>query len=206
MNLPARKLPETDRRPLALHDRAIDNLRYIRETMERSSSFTHISGLGGIGMGMIALIAAAAATRASSDAVWIAIWLGAAAPLGFTVAAVLMARKSRSDGMTLLNGSGRKFAWNLIPPLVVGAVLTVAFVQLGLMELLPGIWLMLYGAAVITGGSYSVRTVPVMGVAFMLTGVTALFAPVAWGNAFLAAGFGGLHIIFGTVIWRKHGG
>lgn len=206
MNLPARNLRDPDRPPLALHDRAMDNLRFIRETMERSASFTNVSGIGGIGMGMIALIAAAVAANASSDAVWIAAWLGVAAPLGFAVAAVLMARKSRSDGMTLLNGSGRKFAWNLIPPLVVGAVLTVAFVQLGLMELLPGVWLMLYGAAVITGGSYSVRTVPVMGVAFMLTGIAALFAPASWGDAFMAAGFGGLHIVFGAVIWRKHGG
>lgn len=205
MNSPARKLRDPDRPPLALHDRAMDNLRYIRETMERSSSFTHVSGIGGVAMGLIALVAASVAATSSTTLVWLAAWL-VAAPLSFGVSTVMMARKSRAEGTALLNGSGRKFAWNLVPPLVVGAVLTAVLLRLGLTELLPGIWLMLYGAAVITGGSYSVRTVPVMGVAFMMTGIAALFSPAAWGDAFMAAGFGGLHIAFGLVIWRKHGG
>jgi hypothetical protein len=45
-----------------------------------------------------------------------------------------------------------------------------------------------------------------MGVAFMLAGVAAFLSPPVLGDAFMAAGFGGLHIVFGIVIWRKHGG
>jgi hypothetical protein len=45
-----------------------------------------------------------------------------------------------------------------------------------------------------------------MGVVFMLVGIVALLTPVAWGNHFMAGGFGGLHIVFGALIWRKHGG
>jgi hypothetical protein len=65
---------------------------------------------------------------------------------------------------------------------------------------------MLYGTGVVTGGSHSVKPVPVMGVVFMLVGVVALLTPVAWGSHFMAGGFGGLHIVFGALIWRKHGG
>ncbi len=183
----------------------MDNLRYIRETMERSASFTHVSGIGGVLMGLIALGVAALAWRAQGEMLWLAAWIGAAI-VSLTVAALMMARKSRAEGMTLMTGPGRKFTWSVIPPLVAGAVLTGALARVGMMELLPGTWLLLYGTSVVTGGSYSVRPIPVMGVAFMLAGVAALLSPAAWGNAFMAAGFGGLHILFGIVIWRKHGG
>jgi len=205
MNLPARELSDPDRAPVALHDRAMDNLRYIRETMQRSASFTHVSGIGGVLMGLIAIAAALVASRASGPTVWVGTWLVSAAA-SLAVATLSMARKSAAAGEGLLSGPGRKFAWNLIPPLVVGAVLTVVFMRAELIDQLPGAWLLLYGTGVVTGGSYSVRPVPLMGAAFMALGTIAFFAPATWGNAFMAAGFGGLHILFGIVIWRKHGG
>lgn len=205
MNLPAQKLDDPDRGPVALHDRAMDNLRYIRETMQRSASFTHVSGIGGVLMGLIAMGAAMVASRAAGPSVWVGTWL-VAAVASLAVATVSMVRKSGAAGEALLTGPGRKFAWNLIPPLVVGAVLTVVFVRAALIDQLPGAWLLLYGTGVVTGGSYSVRPVPLMGAAFMGLGTIAFFAPATWGNAFMAAGFGGLHIVFGIVIWRKHGG
>jgi predicted membrane channel-forming protein YqfA (hemolysin III family) len=183
----------------------MDNLRYIRETMERSASFTHVSGIGGIAMGLIALAAGAAARAVTSEAAWLSIWLGAAA-LSFAVAALMMGRKSRAEGVSLLSGPGRRFAWSMIPPLLAGLILTVALVRAGLFDLLPCMWLLLYGASIVTGGSYSVRPVPLMGVGFMVAGVLALASPPAWGDAYMAGAFGGLHIVFGFVIWRKHGG
>ncbi len=205
MNLPARDLGSSDPQPVALHDRAMDNLRYIRETMERSGSFTHVSGIGGVAMGLVAFAAAGFARNAQSEAAWLAAWLGTAA-VSLAVATFFMARKSRAEGVTLLTGPGRKFTWNVIPPLAAGAILTAALLRAGAVELLPGMWLLLYGTSVVTGGSYSVRPVPLMGAAFMLAGVGALLTPDSWGDAWMAAGFGGLHVIFGIVIWRKHGG
>jgi len=117
-----------------------------------------------------------------------------------------MARKSRAEGIPLLSGPGRRFVWNVTPPLAAGAALTVALAQAGLNHLLPGTWLLLYGTSVVTGGSYSVRPIPLMGLGFMAAGVLAFLAPAEWGDAFMAVGFGGLHIVFGIVIWRKHGG
>jgi hypothetical protein len=205
MTSPARKLRALDRAPVALHDRAMDNLRYIRETMERSASFTHVSGLGGVAMGLTALVASGVATQAASEAAWLAVWLSAAA-LSFAVATFAMARKSRAEGVPLLSGPGRRFASSMTPTLVAGAALTGGLARGGLFELLPATWLLLYGASIVTGGSYSVRPVPLMGAAFMLAGVLALVSPPAWGDFYMAGAFGGLHIVFGIVIWRKHGG
>jgi hypothetical protein len=156
-------------------------------------------------MGVIALLAEGLAATAETQLTWLGIWIGAAV-LSFSVSILAMARKSRAEGVPLLAGPGRRFAWNVTPPLAAGAVLTVALAQTGLVELLPGTWLLLYGTSVVTGGFNSVRSVPLMGLLFMLLGVAAFLAPAQWGDAFMAAGFGGLHIVFGIVIWRKHGG
>lgn len=205
MTSPVRELhPRTDP-PVALHDRAIENLRYIRETMERSGSFTHVSGVGSVAMGIVALAAAALAWTASTPAEWLTIWMVSAA-VSFGIASLSVIRKSHAEGVSVLSGPGRKFAWSVIPPLAAGAVLTVALVRAGDLALVPGMWLLVYGTSVVTGGSHSVRPVPAMGAAFMLAGLGALLSPASWGNFWMAAGFGGLHIVFGTVIWRKHGG
>jgi hypothetical protein len=118
----------------------------------------------------------------------------------------MMARKSHAEGVPLLSGPGRRFAWNMIPPLAAGGVLTAALARAGAFGLLPGTWLLLYGVSIVTGGSYSVRLIPFMGGIFMLLGLAALASPAEWGNAYMAIAFGGLHIVFGIVIWRKHGG
>ena len=201
----ARDFRENNPPPLALHDRAMENLRYIRETMERSASFTHVSGIGGVLMGAVALAASAFALGTDTAAGWLATWF-VAAGLSLSAAVLMIARKSRAEGASLLTGPGRKFIWNVIPPLAAGGVLTFALVNIGSLDVLPGMWLLLYGTSVVTGGSYSVRPIPVMGVTFMVAGVAALLSPVEWGDAYMAGGFGGLHVAFGILIWRRHGG
>lgn len=203
--LPARTPRRSAPEPVALHDRAMDNLRFIRETMERSASFTAVSGGAGIGMGTIALLAARVAAVQPTPARWVAVWL-VAATLSFVTAVAGMARKSRAVGMPLLSGPGRKFAFSFAPPIVVGGILTLAFALRGDVALLPGTWLLLYGAAVVTGGAHSVRIVPLMGVLFILLGAGALLTPPSFGDAFMAAGFGVLHLVFGALIARRHGG
>jgi hypothetical protein len=190
--------------PPELHARAMDNLRFIRETMESASSFTAVSGWGEFAKGILALLTAIIAARQAGFA-WFLVWLAAAA-LALIIALVAMHRKARAADMPLFSGPGRKFAFSLSPPLLVGALLTPVFYYHGLLSMIPGVWLLSYGAGVVTGGAFSVKIVPVMGLLFMLLGAVALICPPAWGNIFMAIGFGGLHIIFGIIIARRHGG
>jgi hypothetical protein len=185
--------------------RAMDNLRYIRETMERAGAFTAVPGWGGVAMGLTALAAAALAPGEPAGALWIRVWL-AEAVLGAGIGAVTLVRKARAHEMPLTSGPGRKFALAYLPPVVAGAVLTFVLARQGLHALLPGLWLLSYGAGVVAAGALSVPVVPVMGFCFMVTGIAAFLAPPAWGDAFLAAGFGLLHIAFGAVIARRYGG
>lgn len=194
-----------EKEPPALHDRAMDNLKFIRETMERASSFTAVPGWGGVLMGVSALLASYIATQQPTRNLWLAAWV-VEALLALVIGGWAMDRKARKCEMPVLSGPGRKFALSYAPPILVGVLLTIALYRVGLMSALPGVWLLLYGTGVVTGGAFSVKAVPLMGVCFILLGAVALFAPAVWGNYLMAAGFGGLHIIFGIIIARRHGG
>jgi hypothetical protein len=172
--------------------------------MERSSSFTAVSGWGQVLVGASALLATTLAHKQSTQK-WLLIWIVEAA-VACTIAFTSIYRKAHSKGLPLTSGPGKKFAVSFLPPALAGMVLTIALTKAGLFQFLPGTWLLLYGAGVITGGAFSVAIVPVMGSCFMLAGAAAFAAPAAWGDGFMAAGFGGLHILFGTLIARKHGG
>lgn len=191
--------------PISLDDRARDNLRFIRETMERAGSFTAVPGWGGVVMGLTALGAAAIAAQQTKPAAWLVTWL-AEAVAACCIALWTAAGKSRAAQMPLFAGPGRKFALAFVPPLAAGALLTAVLFRAGLRGDLPGAWLLLYGTAVVTAGAFSIQIVPLMGLCFMVLGAVALFSPVAWGDAFMAAGFGGLQILFGAIIARRHGG
>ncbi|HEX3744121.1 MAG TPA: hypothetical protein VHW09_09330 [Bryobacteraceae bacterium] len=191
--------------PVELHQHAMDNLRYIRRTLERAGEFTAVPGIGGMLMGSTALVAAWIAGPRAGSPRWLAIWLAeavAALLIGLAAAAL----KSKRVRIPLLSGPGRKFVAGLAPAMVTGAVLTAVLYRQGDSAVLPGIWLLLYGTGVVSGGAASVRVVPAMGAFFMLAGAVALFLPAASGDLLLAAGFGGLHIVFGTIIAVKYGG
>jgi hypothetical protein len=199
--------PLRARRPvlIPLEDRAADNLRYIRETMERAGSFTALPGWGGVAIGLTALAAAAIAAQQAAPARWLFVWLVEAAA-AVAIALFTASRKARAARVALFSGPGRKFALSFAPPLAVGALLTAALYGAGEVAILPGVWLLLYGTAVVTGGAFSARVVPLMGLCFIAVGAAALFSPPAWSNLYLMAGFGGLQIAFSLIIARKHGG
>ncbi len=191
--------------PEPLAGRAADNLRYIRQAMERSSTFTSIPGLGGVGMGVVALAAAAVASRQPTGDAWLLTWLAAAlaaAVVGF----VTMAAKARRAGAALTGASARRFALGMAAPFVAGAAITYELWAVRSFTVMAPAWLLLYGAGVLSGGIFSVPIVRAIGVCFMGLGLAAIATPPEWGNLWLAIGFGGMHVAFGIYIARNHGG
>jgi hypothetical protein len=197
--------PEPPKEPSSLHGRAMDNLAFIRDTMEAAGSFTAVSGWGMVAVGILAIVVAVIASMQQSATDALNIWL-AAAVLSPAIAMWAMVRKSRSAKMPLLSGPGRKFVLSFSPPMIVGALLTLVLYRAGFFAPIPGVWLLLYGTGVVAGGAFSVKIVPVMGLCFMAAGVIALFAPMSWSHPILGAAFGGLHIAFGIPIARSYGG
>lgn len=200
--LPIRPRPND---PPEMQARAMDNLRFIRETMEAAGTFTAVSGWGQVVIGITAIIAAVVAGVFGFSVEWVMVW----AVEGFVALLIsvwFMYNKARTASIPLLTASARKLLFSFTPVFVAGIVVTLAFMQRGMYSLLPGIWMLLYGVGVVAAGAFSVRIVPVMGAAFIVTGAAALFAPAAWTTGFMILSFGLLHIAFGVLIARRHGG
>ena len=192
-------------RPRPLPSGALEDLRFIRETMERSASFTAVPGWGIVALGPTALAAAWISSRQTSQRAGLVVWLAEAA-LAVCIGLIATWKKAQRAGVPLTSGPAQKFVSTFLPAAVAGAILTVVLYRLGLAGLLPGVWLLLYGAAITSAGAVSVRALPLMGAGFMLTGIVALVAPSNVQTALLAVGFGGMHIVFGYWIARRYGG
>ena len=197
-------LPSAPPQPIALDDRAIDNLRFIRKTMERSAIFTAVPGWGAVATGVIGLAAYAGARTMASPLEQVAVWLAAA--VAAIAVSLLAAHRKILRTPDASHRSMRSFALGLAPALAAGGVLMLAMVRSAAWDFIPGTWLLLYGVGMVTGGAFSVRVVPIMGAAFMALGVVALMGPASWGHPLLAIGFGGMHLVFGTIIARNYGG
>ena len=202
---PAEPLQSPPPDPPALSARAMANLEFIRDTMASATAFTAVPGRGMALTGLTALGAAALAARQPTARAWLSVWL-VEAVVGLVVGGTTMALKARAVETSLLRGSGRKFALSLVPSLAVGALLTAVLYRAGLVGLLPGTWLVLYGTGVLAAGAFSVGAVPAMGLGFLVLGTVAMLGRAAWGDPLLAGGFGGLHLVFGVIIARRYGG
>jgi hypothetical protein len=190
--------------PVPLDRRAADNLRFIRDTMERASAFTAVPGWGGVAIGFTALVAgllAAGHDQVGQFFIWTKEGL-----LALGLGIVALRWKSRRIALPLASRPAKRALLSFAPPLLAGAILTLALFRMNQLGLIAGLWLLLYGVAVCTAGAFSVRIVPVMGMCFMVLGAIAVLSPVAWGNWFLMGGFGAIHVGFGFVIARRHGG
>jgi hypothetical protein len=183
----------------------MENLQFIRRTMEVSGSFTAVPGWGLVAVGVTAIGAAIIAHQQVAVHRWLEVWVGEAI-IGLAIALWSMYAKGTRTGVMLLAAPGRRFALGLAPPLICGAILTPILYRADAVAPLPGVWLLLYGTAVVTGGTFSIRIVPVMGACFMALGLAALLTPASWSLAWMLTGFAGVHIIFGFLIARKYGG
>ena len=191
--------------PEPLSGRAADNLRFIRQAMERSATFTSIPGVGGVVMGAIALAASVIAAGQPPGDRWLLTWL-VAALIAAVVGFIAMVRKARLAGAALTGANARRFALGMAAPFIAGAAITYELWAVRTFTVMAPAWLLLYGAGVLSGGIFSVPVVRLIGVCFMTLGIVAIATPPEWANVWLAIGFGGLHVAFGIYIARNHGG
>ena len=191
--------------PESFGSHAAENLRFIRNTMERTSTFTAIPGVGGAAMGLVAIAAAVVASRQPQGNRWLATWLGAAA-IAAVIGLIAMTHKARQAGLAMTGASARRFALGMAAPFVAGAAITYALWVDRNFTVMAPTWLLLYGAGVLTGGMFSVPVVRAVGLCFMAVGLASILTPHGWNDVWLAAGFGGLQIGFGIYIARNHGG
>lgn len=191
--------------PPALHDRAIDNLQYIRETMERAEPVTAISGWGIAAAGGVAFVATAATLHTPLSGRWVGTWI-AAAVVAFLVSLGATLRKANRTQTPFFSGATRRLALAFVPAMFIAAVLTGALLRAQQGPLLVPLWLLSYGAAVTAAGMFSVRVIPVMGACFVLLGTAAALVPTGFETWFMALGFGALHVLFGVLIARRYGG
>ena len=196
---------ERSEQPINLGDRAIDNLKFIRETMERSTAFTAVPGYGGILMGVTACVAAYIANLQVYLVDSLATWL-VEAFLAFAIGLLAMWQKSKIAGQSLVSAPAKKFAMSFTPPLVAGVVVVLGLWKYGHYYEMAPVCMLSYGAAVACGGAFSVRAVPVMGWCFMALGAIAFILPTDYSNLMMALSFGLLHIVFGAIIARRYGG
>lgn len=196
----------TDTPPVSLAGRAADDLAFVRDVVTRSERFTAVPGIGGIAMGAIGIITAMRAGQQPNTAHWLVAWL-IGATLAAVVGAVTLVQKARRTGTSLDAAPARRFAFGLVPPLLVGALFTIGAWRLNATSLIVPSWLMCYGLAVAAAGAVStVRLVPRLGIVFIVLGALALATPERWHDAFMAAGFGVAHLVAGVIIRRHYGG
>ncbi|MFQ5628358.1 MAG: hypothetical protein ACE5I1_06335 [bacterium] len=198
-------MPKQPANAPSMQAHAMENIRFIRETMERATAFTMVPGKGMVVLGLSAILTAPIAASQNTTATWLLCWV-VDSVFAVSLGVYLMHRKAQRARMPLLSRNARKFFISLCTPIFAGAVLTYVLFRADSVTILPGMWMLLYGAGVITGGSFSVKIIPVMGACFMVLGCIALFAPEAWGIWFMVFGFGLLHIVFGSFIARRYGG
>lgn len=189
----------------SLHDRAMDNLKFIRETMERSTAFTAVPGYGGVFMGVTAIAAAYIAYSQASITGWMTVWIGEAV-LAFTIGLFALWQKSKVANVPLTSAPAKKFALSFLPPLICAVAITLGLWRFGQFEMMIPVWIVLYGASVVCGGAFSVKAVPIMGWCFIALGSLMFFLPASFGNPMMGLSFGVLHIVFGFIIARKYGG
>jgi hypothetical protein len=187
---------------VAIDSHALGTLNYIRASIEAAGAFA-VPGIAGIAMGGVGVLATVVASLPGLGAYWLEIWL-LAAMAAAAIGAVLVARQSAR--VILYRGPARKFVLSLCPALLAGAALTVVFWQEGLTSLIPGMWLLLYGCAVLSASLMTnaamVRLIALMGALFVVYGIIAFQLPIRWHNYTLGLGFGALHLLFGILIGR----
>jgi hypothetical protein len=187
-------------------DEARDHLRVIRQTMERSTQYSTLSGWSGVLIGCVALAGCAltAAHQGVTDLRVLGVW-SAALVLAVGIEFACNKRRARGVGKHVISRLGAHILIAAAPGFFAAAILSFFFIEHNIGLYLYGIWMLCYGAAICAVGLFSQRPVSMLGVAFVVAGGLALVLPVSLHLAIMAASFGGFHITYGIAMARKYG-
>ena len=193
-------------------EEARENLRVIRQTMERSTKYSTLSGISGVLVGL-AGIAGVVATWVLGPGAAIyhhplrlaSIWI---VTLFTAIGIDLICNKRRAArvGKHIVSSLGAHIVLAALPAFFAAGILTYFFFQHHLLIYLWGVWMLCYGLAICAVGLFSVRPATYLGSAFVIAGAATLLMPaVPYHLIMMAVTFGGFHILYGVLMARRHG-
>jgi hypothetical protein len=155
----------------------------------------------GIAVGTVGLAATVLTSVAAFRSLWLPIWL-VAAVTGACLGALSLTGPSDSAIQSRHVIAVFRMYSRLLPSLFAGAVLTAVLWHTGLTRAVPGVWLLLYGCALIQASSVASGGMALLGSLFALLALVAFCAPQSGQLPILGIGFGELHILYGVVTLR----
>ncbi len=192
--------------PVPIESRALGTLAYIRASIESSGAIV-VPGMAAIVMGVIGLTAAGITARWGSR--WLETWI-LAGMAAFLLGGAIVARQATGRGAVRYLGPLKKFLLCLCPQLFAAAVLTFVLWRAGMARFLPGMWLLLYGCAVLSASTVMsariTRLAGAMGSLFVAIGALTFALPQSLQAHMLGLGFGVLHLVYGLLIRRVNHG
>jgi hypothetical protein len=191
---------------------AEENLRVIRDLMERSTKYSTFSGFSGILAGVASIVGciitqmlqARYPQPADFRVPFLLTW---SAVIFFAIGGdyLLTKRRAARVGKHILSRLGKQIVLAAAPGLGMGALLTLYFLQRNLLTDIYPVWMLCYGIAVSAVGLFSQREVTALGAAFLLTGAVTLLCFPALGLPMMAVSFGGFHIVYALAVSRRDG-
>jgi len=190
-------------------EKQLEDLKAIREMMEKSSKFLSLSGLSGVMAGITAIAGASVAyfyILGQSRAVAVPMllidaFLTLVISIGFGI--LFSARKAKKRKLKLINSVTLKIAYNLAIPLATGGILSIIMIYRGQIELVAAITLIFYGLGLINASKYTLDEIHYLGITEIILGIgAALF--LYHGIIFWTIGFGLCHIIYGSIMYKKY--
>lgn len=184
--------------------KALQNLAFVRETMENAGAFTTVPGWGMVAIGFSAMVTSFITIFISNPVIWMSIWI-LEAIIAIAIGLTSISLKNNKLGLTILHGIGLRFMINLCIPILAAVPLSFVLWKHNLTFHMPDVWLLLYGTSIITAGSYSLRLVLFMGCSFFALGCIGMLFPVIPKDALMFFGFGVFHCLFGMLIlWQQY--
>jgi hypothetical protein len=201
-------------------EKYIQDLRQIKEIMDRSSKFITLSGLSGVAAGVIALAGAWYAynyiytesdfygyqmVTISPESIVSIIGLGVLILILAIGAGIFFtAQKAKKANQKVWNSQAKRLLINLSIPLVTGGLLSLIFLSRGFIGIIAPLTLIFYGLALVNASKYTHEEIRSLGIIEIALGLLSAYF-IGFGLLFWAIGFGLLHIVYGIIMHYRYG-